>query len=50
MFNFLSDWGKNVIKDFDILEVLGRKRLLLEKKVIRNKKLFFVKSLLSVSF
>ncbi len=47
---FLSDWGKNAIKGFGVLGVLGRKRLLLEKKATRNKKLFLAKSLLSVSF
>ncbi len=51
---FLSGWGKNAIKGFDVLEVLSRKRLLLEKKATRNKNLFLAKSLakslLSVSF
>lgn len=26
---FLSDWGKNAIKGFDILEVLGRKKTII---------------------
>ncbi len=45
---FLSDWGKNAIKGFDVLEVLGKTKTI--KKATRNKKLFLAKSLLSVSF
>ncbi len=45
---FLSDWGKNAIKGFDVLETLGRIKTI--KKATRNKKLFLAKSLLSVSF
>ncbi len=33
---FLSDWGKNAIKGFDVLEVLGRKRLLRKPQETKN--------------
>ncbi len=47
---FLSDWCKNAIKGFDVLEVLGRIKTIKKRKATRNKKLFLAKSLLSVSF
>ncbi len=36
---FLSDWGKNAIKGFDVLEVLGRIKTIIRKESHKKQKI-----------
>ncbi|GAA6846104.1 hypothetical protein CHC108_08690 [Helicobacter pylori] len=40
---FLSDWGKNAIKGFDVLEVLGRIKTIKKRKPQETKNCFLQK-------
>ncbi|GAA9143096.1 hypothetical protein Taitung76_10130 [Helicobacter pylori] len=40
---FLSDWGKNAIKGFDVLEVLGRTKTIKKRKPQETKNCFLQK-------
>ncbi|GAA9857503.1 hypothetical protein VN0622_05720 [Helicobacter pylori] len=36
---FLSDWGKNAIKGFDVLEILGRIKTIIRKESHKKQKI-----------